>query len=580
VSPFDAVALEVLWNRLVSIVDETGATLQRTSFSTIVRESNDFACVILDPLGRSLAQSVSSVPSFTGTLPITLRHMIREYPAATLEPGDSLITNDPWMGTGHLPDLTIVTPVFLSGRLVAFVGSIAHSPDVGGSGLSGECREIYEEGLQIPVLKLCRRGELDQTLVRLLQANVRVPDQVLGDIHAQLAANTTGGEQVLALMGERGLDDLVALAEVIHARSEAAMRAAIAAIPDGEYRHVVMTDGFDAPIEIRCTVRVHGSDLAVDYAGTSPQVDRGINCVLNYTYAYSVFAVKCLTNPLIPNNEGGFRPITVTAPEGSILNPTYPAAVGSRAQLGHFLPAAIFGALAPVLPDRVAADSGSPLWGPVFSGTHRGRRFSDIYFFNGGQGARPTSDGIHCLSFPSNISNTPIEVFENNVPIRFEEKALLPDSGGAGRLRGGAGQRVVVTFLSETPTAVAMRMDRLVFPPQGYHGGQPGAPGLILLNEETPLHPKRKVLLRAGDRIRFHTPGGGGLFPPETRDPERVRDDVRNGLVSPEVAERVYRVAVVDAGRAVDQARTHDLRAAGPAVRRESGQRPSPGSAS
>ncbi len=559
----DPVMLEVLWNRLISIVDETGATLQRTSFSTIVRESNDFACVILDPLGRSLAQSVWSVPSFTGTLPITLRHMLREYPAETLEPGDSLITNDPWMGTGHLPDLTIVTPVFRGGRLVAFVGSIAHSPDMGGSGLSGELREVYEEGLQIPIVKLCERGRLNPTLEKILRINTRVPDLVLGDINAQLAANATGGERLLGLMDERRLDDLVPLAEELHARSEAAMREAIGRIPDGEYRHVVMTDGFDEPIRIECAVRVAGTDIHVDYAGTSPQIDRGINCVHNYTYAYSLFAIKCLTNPHIPNNEGGFRPVRVTAPEGSILNPRYPAAVGSRAQLGHFLPSAIFGALAPVIPERVAADSGSPLWGPVFSGTADGRRFSDIYFFNGGQGARPVSDGIHCLSFPSNISNTPLEVFEHNVPVRFEEKSLLPDSGGAGRFRGGAGQRVVMTFLAPDPTAVAMRMDRLKFPPQGYHGGAAGSAGVVLLNETTPLHPKRKVFVKQGDRIRFETPGGGGLFPPDTRDAERVAEDVRNGLVSPGAAARVYRVALSADGATVDAEATRRLRGDG-----------------
>jgi N-methylhydantoinase B len=557
---FDAVTLEVLWNRLISIVDETGATLQRTSFSTIVRESNDFACVILDPLGRSLAQSVWSVPSFTGTLPITLKHMLKEYPIETLEPGDSLITNDPWMGTGHLPDLTIVTPIFRHDRLVAFVGSIAHSPDMGGMGLSGESREVYEEGLQIPIMKLCIRGEMNPTLVRTIQANVRVPDQVLGDIHAQLAANATGARRLLNLMDERGLEDLIPLAEVLHARSEAAMRAAIEHIPDGKYRQVVMTDGFDAPIAIHCTVRVQGSEIHVDYAGTSPQIERGINCVMNYTYAYSLFAIKCLTNPLIPNNEGGFRPVRITAPQGCILNPTYPAAVGSRAQMGHFLPAAIFGALAPVIPARVAADSGSPLWGPVFSGTYRGRKFSDIYFFNGGQGARPTSDGIHCLSFPSNISNTPLEVFETNVPVRFEEKSLLPDSGGAGQFRGGCGQRVVLSFLAEEPTAVAMRMDRIQFPPQGYHGGHAGATGLILQNEATPLHPKRKIFFQKGDRVRFHTPGGGGLFPPESRDPQRVLDDVRNGLVSLEAAEQIYRVAIKNDRWQVDWDRTRQLR--------------------
>jgi N-methylhydantoinase B len=378
-SPFDAVTLEVLWNRLISIVDETGATLQRTSFSTIVRESNDFACVILDPLGRSLAQSV-------------------------------------------------------------------------------------------------------------------------------------------------------------------------------------MTNGFDVPIAIHCTVRVQGSEMFVDYAGTSSQIERGINCVMNYTYAYSLFAVKCLTNLLIPNNEGGFRPVHITAQEGCILNPKYPAAVGSRAQMGHFLPAAVFGALAPVIPERVAADSGSPLWGPVFSGSYRGRKFSDIYFFNGGQGARPISDGIHCLSFPSNISNTPLEVFENNVPVRFEEKSLLPDSGGAGRFRGGRGQRVVLSFQAEEPTAVAMRMDRIQFPPQSYHGGQSGATGLILLNEQTPLHPKRKFFLQKGDRVRFHTPGGGGLFTPETRDPQRVLEDVRNGIVSREAAEQIYHVAIKPDRWDVDEARTLGLR--------------------
>jgi N-methylhydantoinase B len=431
---------------------------------------------------------------------------------------------------------------------------------MGVSGLSGECREVYEEGLQIPIMKLCRRGELDESLARLIRTNVRVPDQVMGDIHAQLAANTTGGLRLLGLMDERGLDELAGLADVLHARSEAAMRTAIRAMPDGEYAHVVMTDGFDEPISLRCAVRVRDGDIEVDYAGTSSQIDRGINCVMNYTFAYSLYAVKCVTNPLIPNNEGSFRPVRVTAPEGSILNARYPAPVGSRAQIGHFLPAAVFGALAPIIPDRVAADSGSPLWGPTFSGSKNGQRFSNIYFFNGGQGARPTSDGIHCLSFPSNISNSPVEMFENSVPVRFEQKSIVPDSGGAGRFRGGCGQRVVLSSLSDEPIMMALRMDRIKFAPEGYHGGRAGSPGVVRVNEAA-VHPKRKVVLQKGERVTFQTPGGGGLFPPDTRPADSILADVRNGIVSVEAAACVYRLAVTADGQGVDDEETRRLRA-------------------
>lgn len=512
---YDPITLQILWSRLIATVDEASATLVRTSFSTVVRESNDFACVLLDAGGRSLAQSTASVPSFIGTLPVTVRHMLREFPAELLEPGDVLLTNDPWLGTGHLPDINIARPVFRAGRLIGFAASVAHSPDIGGRIRSPDAREVFEEGLRIPPLKLIKAGEPNKDVLRVIRSNVRVPDMVEGDLMAQVAANDMSARRLLQMMDEHGLDDLESLATAIHGYSESAMREAISRVPDGEYGYEFQTDGFDRPLKVRIAVRVAEDTVHVDYAGSSPQVDRALNVVPNYTYAYTAFAIKAALSPDVPNNEGGFRPITVTAPEGSIFNPRFPAAVGGRAVMGHFLPAAVFGALAQVVPEKVQAASGSPLWCMnVAAVDDRGHRVATMFFVNGGQGASAVKDGISCISFPSNMSNTPIEVLENTAPVEIEEKQLRAGSGGRGRHKGGMGQQVAVRIKSQGPATIAFLADRTKYPAFGLEGGTEGALGSITLNGR-PLDPKRIHVVQPGDLVVLSTPGGGGFGEPE-----------------------------------------------------------------
>ena len=365
---FDPITLEVLWRRLIGIVDEAAATLVRTSFSTLVRESNDFSCVITDDQGHSLVQSSASIASFIGTLPITVRHFLRAFPPEALEPGDILITNDIWYGTGHLPDVNIVKPVFYRDKFIGFSASTAHLPDIGGKIRSPDPREVYEEGLQIPMMKMYRRGEPDRTLIDLIRYNVRVPDLVMGDINAQLTANRLAEKRLGDLLDEYGLDDLRALTKEIQGRSEKAMRDALLRLPDGEYASEIETDGLAEPIRVRTRIEKTGDSLVIDYAGSSPQVDRAVNVAYNYTYAYSVYPIKCVLCPEVPNNEGCFRPIDVRTEPGSILEPLHPAAGGGRMLVGHYLPAAVFEALAPVIPEEVPAASGSPLWCVNYTG--------------------------------------------------------------------------------------------------------------------------------------------------------------------------------------------------------------------
>jgi N-methylhydantoinase B len=364
-------------------------------------------------------------------------------------------------------------------------------------------------------------------------ANVRVPEQVWGDLMAQVAANEMAARRLLNLMDEQGFDDLTDLATAIQAQSEAAMRRAIRAIPDGDYTSDVQPDGDGEELHIRLKLSVRGDEIIADYAGSSPQIDRAVNSVLNYTFAYTVYPIKCLTSPDLPNNEGSFRPITVKAPEGTVVNPRYPVAVGGRVLIGHFLAASVFQALAPVMPHAVQAPSGSPLWCLTMTGQHRGAGFTGVYFMNGGQGASQGRDGLSCLSYPSNVSNTPVEVMEALSPIRIERKAFRAGSGGAGQSRGGLGQNMEVRFLADHPVTVSFLADRLRHPAPGLLGGAPGARGDVRLNGE-PINPKRQIVVQPGDCILLATPGGGGFGPPTERDTRAAERDVANGLVFPE----------------------------------------------
>jgi N-methylhydantoinase B len=502
---FNSIELEILWKRLISVVDEASAAFVRTCFSTLVRDGNDFAIVLTDAQGRSVAQSSMSLPGFIGCLPATVRHVMAKYPRETMREGDVFITNDPWQGSGHIHDVTTVTPIFRDGQVVAFAAVVSHLPDIGGKLRSNSSREIYEEGLQIPMMKLLDAGEPNQVLIEMITQNIRVPDQGMGDIWAQVAGCRKMGERLQPLLDSV---DFQALGEAVRDRSEAAMREAISRIPDGDYHGTVFHDGFEEPIRIQCCLSVRGERIDIDFAGSSPQLPRAVNVVPIYTFAYTVYGLKALLCPDIPNNEGSFAPITTTAPRGSIFNPVYPAASGGRSAIGHLLPAVVFNALAGVLPDKVWA-GGSPNSSMTMSGEYQGKRYAVVNFLNAGQGANARRPGFSALSFPGNLGNTPVEMMESLAPIRVLRRGLRRGSGGTGQFRGGDGICFEFELLADAPDATAsFLMTQLKSVPQGLAGGGPGTPGRLLINGQV-VDPTEPRVLRAGDRVTMETAGGG-----------------------------------------------------------------------
>jgi N-methylhydantoinase B len=528
---FDPVTLEILWTRMISAVDEAAKALRRTSFSTLVNESNDFACVLTDARGQSLAQNTESIPSFIGTLPVTVKHFIAEIGLDNMAPGDVLVTNTPWIATGHLNDITVARPIFRNGRVVGFAASTAHAPDIGGKVRSVEAREVFEEGFHIPVMKLVSAGVPDQTLLKLLRAAVRTPDQTEGDLWAQLTGLELMERRLGDIMQEYGLDDLESFGTEVLGRCETAMRSAIRALPDGVYRYEFQTDGITEPFTYRIELTVAGDRIHVDYAGTSAQVDRAINCTMTYSFAMTAYALKCALLPELPNNEGIFRCIEVTAPEGTIVNPRHPASVGGRMATGHYLPIAVFGALAPVLGERMIAASGSPLWSIIETGVRpSGRTYANVLFFNGGMGATSSGDGQSTYAWPSNVSNVPVELVERASSMFVHRKGLRPGSGGAGRHRGGLGQEIHFEVRSATPIGMIFMAERCRFEAPGFAGGGSGAPGAVLIDGK-PVDYRQNVVLKNGQTVTLRTPGGGGYGSPAERDPAAIAEDIDAGYV-------------------------------------------------
>jgi N-methylhydantoinase B len=532
----DAISLEILWTRLITVVNEQAAALVRTSFTPIVRDSGDLSAAFFDSRGRMLAQADTGTPGHINSLATAMKHFLSVYPAEQLSPGDVLITNDPWKTSGQLNDLSIVTPAFYDARLVGFFGSTCHAIDIGGRGLSADAGEVFEEGLFLPIDKLYSAGVANHTLLSIIAANVRAPDEVLGDIHAQVAGNEVGCERLAEYLREFGMADVEELGDQIIGRSERAMRDAIRALPDGTRQHTIHTDGLDESLTIRCAVTIAGDGIVVDYAGSSPQTQRGMNVVLNYTTAYTVYGLKCAVAPEMPNNEGTFLPLSVTAPEGTILNPRFPAAVAARHIVGHFLPHAVFGALATLVPDRVVAEGSGNIWLTTVRGTGSDR-FVAVMFAAGGMGARPDRDGLSATSFPSGIATTPVEVLETISPLVIRRKELRPDSGGPGRYRGGLGQTIEVEVRTDEPYVVSVLCDRMKFPALGYLGGGSGALAAITTSEGGSAG-KLSRTMPPGSSFTLELPGGGGFHDPGERDPDALLEDVEEGLVTADMKER------------------------------------------
>jgi N-methylhydantoinase B len=528
----DPIALEVYWNRLVTIMGETDQALLRTAFSTIISETRDFGFILLDEEGVGLAQSLTCLPVFAGILPYTARALLGRFPPETLRDGDVLLTNDPWIAAGHLPDFCFLRPILHRDRLVAYVASLAHMADTGGNLSYFDAQDVYEEGLNLPPCRLFRAGEPNEDVLAILRANVRVPEMVLGDVWAMRAALHVAAERLTDFLAEYELPDLRGIAASIRARSARAMRRAIAALPDGTYRHAVVCDGYGGEaVTVAATLTVQAETLTVDYAGTSPETLRGaINCSMNYTRGSTFVALKAALVPEVPANEAVFEAVHVTAPLGSILNCQPPVAVKGRSAVAVHTHDAIYGALADVLPDQVQAGSGT-FWGVWATGRHPdGRPFNASMILNGGIGGSGRKDGLAATSYPWNSVVTSSEVYENYAPVLITRKELIPDSAGVGRFRGGLGQRLVLCAASSTPVLMGLRPVNLRFPPPGLRGGPPGALGRVVLNGEATE--RNRIELRAGDELRLELPGGGGFGPPEARDPARRVQDRAHGYTS------------------------------------------------
>ncbi len=545
-SAYDPIALGIHWDRLISIADEIVNSLVRTSFSTNVRESYDLSCIVFDARGRALAQGTYSVPSFTGTAPDTLRAMLARFPASSLQPGDVIATNDPWIGTGHLFDVNVMQPAFRDGRLVGYVMSITHLPDIGGAGFSATAREVFEEGLRLPIVRLVRGGVVDPVLLDIVRTNVRVPEQTIGDLMANVACTTVGARMLAEFMSEYRLDDLAPLADAILELSERAMREEIARLPRGTFRNAIDIEGLDRPLHLACELTVADGKVLVNFAGTGPSVDIAINVPLCYTRAMTCYAIKCITTPKIPNNEGSVRPVELLAAPGCLLNALSPSPTGGRHIVGHFIMPLIFGALAEALPERVQADSGMLNLINVQGRMPDGRGVSSIFFASGGFGALAGLDGASTTPSPSNMTGTPVEVWENLTGVCIESKALLPDSGGAGEFRGGLGQKIEMRNDSGHPMTFSCLAGRTEFPPLGLLGGQPGRLREFRLNGKV-VHPKGRYLLAPGDRMTTFEAGGGGYGNPARRSPQALADDVRAGYVTREGASRDYGAVPSDA---------------------------------
>jgi N-methylhydantoinase B len=543
----DVLTLEVLWNRVLSVVNEQQVTLMRTAFSTVVRESQDLACGVFDGRGNMIAQSMTGTPGHINAMATGLRHFIATIPPETLAPGDVLITNDPWQTAGQINDMTVVTPVFHRDRVVGYFASCCHSPDVGGRVYGGAASEIYEEGIRIPIMHLFRAGRPNADLIALVRANVRVPDETIGDLYAQAACNDVGARDLVHFMTEFHLDTIDPLADEIIARSERAMRDAIAALPDGTYTNDTWADGFDGEaVHIVVTVTISGDEATLDFAGSSDQVACGLNVVLNYTHAYSSFAMKAAINPEVPHNEGAFRPVHVTAPEGSIFNCREPAAVAARHLLGHMIPCTVFGALAKAVPGTLMAGGAESSWLTVWRGTWPGsaRLFTFTLFQSGGAGARATKDGLQTNGFPSGVAGVPAEVFESRTPLVMHRKELVPGSGGPGRFRGGLAQATDVTYRGDGHWGVSTLIERTRFAGSGLDGGHDGSLGAFRLADGTEPPAKRLVPLAVDARVSLILPGGAGYGDPRSRPVAAVLDDVVLGFVSVDSAARDYGVAV------------------------------------
>jgi N-methylhydantoinase B len=561
---------QIMWNRLIAVVEEQAQTMIRTAFSTTVREAGDLSAGIFDLQGRMMAQAVTGTPGHVNSMAESVGHFLQKFPTDAMREGDHYITNDPWLGTGHLHDLTVVTPAFHHGRIVGLFANTAHVIDIGGLGMGPEGRSVFEEGLYIPIIKCFDQGKANETFFDFIRAGSRLPVELEGDVYSLCACNDAGVRRLIEMMDEFEMDGLDALAGFIFESSHAATIAEIARLPRGTYKGEISSDGYEEPVTLRAALTIQSDGIDVDFAGTSGLSSRGINVPPAYCRAYSCFGIKCVVAPEVPNNWASLAPFRMAIPEGCILNAPRPYPVSVRHVIGHLLPDLMMGCLHQVVPSRVTAEGASALWNPPLrgggsvSGQARGNKpvvadFEIITFNSGGTGARPTSDGLDATAFPSGVRTMPVEATENVAPVVFWAKELKADSGGAGRQRGGFGQVMEIGTKGELEFAVNAIFDRVANAPKGREGGLHGAAGVVHLKSGTTLRTKGFQIIPDGERLVLELPGGGGMGDPAERDPALVARDVRDGLVSAENARSLYKVAVSAAG-VLDAAATAALR--------------------
>ncbi|HEX2892316.1 hydantoinase B/oxoprolinase family protein [Vineibacter terrae] len=539
----DPVSLGIMWDRLNAVTNEITTALVRTSFSTIVRESYDLSVVLFDAKGRPISQGRLSAPGHSGTAANTVRYIAESFPIAEMRPGDLFITNDPWHGTGHIYDMNFVRPAFRRGELVGFTFSDTHMADMGGVGFSANTADKFAEGLHLPACRLMRDKVLDRTIISIIRSNVRVADQVIGDMMANVTCNELGERLLVEFMDEYEIDDLSVLADALLGQSERAMRAAIRLIPDGVYANRVQIEGLGTPLTLAVTCDVRDDEIHVDFAGTDGLVQGGVNVPFCYTRAMSIFALRLLTVPTLPANDGSTRPLHFSAPENCILNALPPAPTAGRHVVGHFVTPLVIGAFADALPHRVQAQSGMMDLVSIQGRRGDGREISTMFFGAGGYGAMDGMDGMATIPTPASMRVTPTEVWEHLYGTIIESKRLIPDSGGAGRYRGGLGQEIVMCNDRAGPLALAFFGRQTAFPPAGIRGGAAGSPHGYAI-EGRPVPPIGRSTLQTGERLVIRLPGGGGYGEPRSRDPERILQDVRDGFVSVDGARRDYGVQV------------------------------------
>jgi N-methylhydantoinase B len=570
----DPVSIQILWNRLISIVDEAATGLMRTAYTPSVKEYHDFCCAVFDPQARMLAHSTVTTAGFLGIVPEVMRNFIAKFPPESLRDGDTIITNDPWMASGHLIDISVAAPIFRDGRLVGYTLCIVHHLDMGGRMSTLESKDLFEEGLKIPIMKLIEAGRLNETVFEFIKANTRVPVKILGDLRAQLIANNVCTRSLLTLLDEYRLEGLEELADEIISRTERSLRHKIAQLPKGTYRNEVQLPpipGVKDPVFIKAAVTVAGDEVVIDYTGSSDQVTAAINCTLNIVRSYSSYPIKLALDPEVPNNDGGLRPIRIVAPEGSVINSRPPAATWGRTMIAHLFPEIVFGALEKIMPDKIlAANGGAPANEVYLHGKLAdGRSFMSIAQHTGGFGASARQDGHATLCFPFNTRNIPVEVIENEARVYYRRKEFVRDSGGPGYNRGGLGQELEFCVLDggtaqakyvESSVRISHRGEDGPMPAFGRCGGRPGRYSGLWLNGEPVEHGVYRKL-KPGDVVRFIMTGGGGYGDPLTREPERVLADVLEDKISVKAAASDYGIVIDASGSAIDQAATKKLRA-------------------